>query len=187
MKKFLSYFPKIYRFRIYKYQNARDLIEIDGIVFKKMTLENVNDVIWWDKEKVQAYTRLLKEGNIGMYAYCDGKVVAQAIGFIVDLPKYKKITRYLAVKPASAIIGNGGIHPDFQGRKIYNGLMSAMTAYLQKEGFTEIYGDIVVENIAPQKACEKAGFVYIENNLRFQIRSRVLFNIRFKKNSKLFR
>lgn len=186
IKTILSYFPRVYRFKIYKHETRQALIKVEGIEVRPITHENVKDVAWWSKSKVDGYTDLLTKGNVGLYVYCDGKVVAQAWGFIIDLPKYKKISHYLSIRPYSAVIGNGGIHEAYQGRKIYNILMLEMTKYLQDLGFIHIYGDIVVENIAPQRACEKAGFIHIENNLRFQIRTRVLFNIKFNKNSRWF-
>ncbi|MEG1910088.1 MAG: GNAT family N-acetyltransferase [Bacteroidales bacterium] len=182
----LSYLPRVYRFKIYKYEIKKEEIKIKGIEVRPITFENVGDIAWWDKSKVKYYTQLLKEGNMGLYVYCDGRVVAHAWGLIVDIQKYKKIRSSLLRIDVSVIVANCSVHENYRRRFFFNALLSEMVSKLNKNGYFNIYTDMVVDNEASWRAFERIGFVHIENCLRFQIRNRILFNLKFNKNTSWF-
>ncbi|MGQ4876332.1 MAG: hypothetical protein ACP6IY_19900 [Promethearchaeia archaeon] len=168
-----AFFAKIHRFIkrslyfnevsiLYKHKYFINQTSIANI--RKVDYKNISDLLnFQDKKYLKIFNNFLDVGDIGYYAYLNGKCIHRS--WVQFGEKEVKVHRFLKrkIKKNEAFIHYCETAPWARGKNIYASVLSKIV-----NDFRDKYNDFYIstdnKNIASQKGLIKAGFVETERN-----------------------
>jgi len=168
-----AFFAKIHRFIkrslyfnevsiLYKHKYFINQTSIANI--RKVDYKNISDLLnFQDKKYLKIFNNFLDVGDIGYYAYLNGKCIHRS--WVQFGEKEVKVHRFLKrkIKKNEAFIHYCETAPWARGKNIYASVLSKIV-----NDFRDKYDDFYIstdnKNIASQKGLIKAGFVETERN-----------------------
>jgi len=130
-------------------------------IIARVNFNNIMDADEYEPpQKIKSFYRFLSEGDIGYYAYLNGRFVHRS--WVTFGPK--KVTRwnYLApfwIRENEAVIHWCETVPDARGNNIYPAVLSEIKKDLKAEA---IYIFTTLDNISSIRGIAKAGFVLVD-------------------------
>jgi len=168
-----AFFVKIHRFIkrnlyfnevsiLYKHKYFINQTSIANI--RKVDFKNISDLLnFQDKKYLKIFNNFLDVGDIGYYAYLNGKCIHR---FWVQFGE-KEVELYgflkRKIKKDEAFIHYCETAPWARGKNIYPSVLSKIVNDF-RDKYSNIYISTDKKNIASQKGIIKAGFVEIERN-----------------------
>lgn len=133
-------------------------VKIVNVSYDNYKDASIYEPIW----KVEQFKKFLDDGDIGYYAYLDGKYVHRSwvtFGKKIIPLWYHFVP--LKMDENEAFIGWCETVPSARGNNIYSAVLSRIANDLSNKLKT-IYGATTIDNIASQRGLQKAGFIEIE-------------------------
>jgi len=147
---------------LYKHKYFINQTSIANI--RKVDYKNISDLLnFQDKKYLKIFNNFLDVGDIGYYAYLNGKCIHRS--WVQFGEKEVKVHRFLKrkIKKNEAFIHYCETAPWARGKNIYASVLSKIV-----NDFRDKYDDFYIstdnKNIASQKGLIKAGFVETERN-----------------------
>lgn len=130
-----------------------------GVSFEQVTAENVDLVLSFRKQEVvEQFQKYLAQGDIGMYAICDGHVVGHAWAAVAEEPG-RLVWGYLPVTSDTSIFLFGSVDPEYRGRKIFQHILAELIKLIfRKTKVERIRADVHIKNAPSLGGCDRVGF-----------------------------
>jgi hypothetical protein len=144
-------------FRIRRGEPIPDIEPRDDVTLRPVTVENVDDAsAYRPPEVVAAFRRQLERGQLGVFAYRNGKTVGHGWMIINPGPNRIRANNYFVLRPREALVHFCSVAEPHRGLGIYQALLCE----LYRRGFDAapidvIYIDTVIDNIPSRKAIER--------------------------------
>ncbi|MCK4827364.1 GNAT family N-acetyltransferase [bacterium] len=156
-----------------------DIINVDtkaGIVISDVTCENIESVSdFRSKEHVKIFRRYLAEGNCGVYAWIDSKVVGHAWANVCR-QSHCRVNGYMDINQGDAFLHYCNVSKDHRGQRIYPLMLAALCQRLfSQEKVGRILIDTEADNKPSLQGIAKVGFKLLGTGTYIQFRGRLLF------------
>ena len=146
------------------------------ISIQNITPDNVERVTdFRDRDKERVFRRFLNEGQVGIYAISDSKVVGHAWAVICH-KKRNMANGYFELQKGEVLIHFCNVKESCRGQGIYPAMLVALCKRLFGEiGSNKIFIDTEVDNIASVRGIQKAGFRPLGQYLFLQFRNTLIY------------
>jgi RimJ/RimL family protein N-acetyltransferase len=131
----------------------------EAIEITPITLDNVAEVaVIRTSEVVDRFRGFLREGQVGVYARQDSRVVGHAWAVLAG-PRDRRVNGYFFLKANEALVHQCLVEAAQRGRGIFPAMLRAMSRRLFAEKAVQrVILDTERDNAASQRAANKAGF-----------------------------
>ncbi len=147
---------------IFHMNDINDLTEIkaiNGLEIRPITPENVESVRdFRDEMYVQKFRMLLKNSQIGVYAWLNSKVVGHAWAKVCTHGKCR-LNGYFDLSANETAIHTCNVKSELRGKNIYPAMLSALCRHLLCEvSVSRVLIDTAEDNAASLRGIAKVGF-----------------------------
>ncbi len=147
---------EIRRYYYYKVERVPEFIFLNKEVqIKVVSWENYKDICECIPNLEPVFRSFLECGNVGIYGYLEGHLVAYAWSILNKGKTLKKVRGFFPLPGDAACVHYCRVLESYRGRKIYQTMLACLYRILYKE-VCDIYLDTEVTNIPAQKAIEKS-------------------------------
>ena len=182
MSKMISRIKQIFRIRRQKVFNLTSPDDINVVTAKKnidfidVTFDNVDIVKEFRGEaQVKAFREFLQEGQYGVYADFNGKVIGHAWAKVCR-KHFCRVNGYIDISKDEALIHYCNVSECQRGNNIYPTMLIALCRRLFYEArVSRVIIDTAVDNYASLRGIAKVGFKPLVMGTYFQFRGRLLF------------
>lgn len=145
------------------------------IVFTKVTPDNIDSVLdFRDVNHLENFKKFLDDGQVGIYAWLDSKVVGHGWGKLCN-GNCCRVNGYMDILHGEALIHYCNVKDAFRGNSIYPSMLIALSNMLFSEGARCVLIDTEIDNIASCKGIAKVGFKLRERCFYIQFCGRLLY------------
>ncbi len=132
---------------------------VPELVLQQVGLEDVSRIRGFRSRIVEeTFREYVRMGDIGFYAFWEGALVGHAWA-AVSIDSQRCVDGYMRVAPEVACIHYCRVHPDYQGRTIYQHMLTRLTHTVFRTTAAErikVYAK--VWNLASNAALDRLGF-----------------------------
>lgn len=170
---------KVRRILIFYLDDLSDIIPINSkvkICISEVSFDNVERVTDFRKKKHEAiFRKYLEEGQYGVYAWIDLKVVGHAWAKVCKRSRCR-INRYMDISQNVALIHYCNVSEERRGQNIYPSMLVALCRRLfLQANVNRVLIDTEVDNKASLLGLVKVGFKLLGTGIYVQFRGRLLF------------
>ncbi len=153
---------KLRRQQVFFLDTSNDINPISvaaDIKLSEITFDNVEHVKdFRSEEHVATFLRFLEEGQYGIYAWIDSKVVGHAWAKVCK-KHYCKVNGYIKISQNEALIHYCNVSESHRGKNIYPAMLAALCQRLFSEAkVRRVLIDTEVDNKASLRGIAKVGF-----------------------------
>jgi hypothetical protein len=144
-------------FRIQRGDAIPDLEPRGDVTFRPVSRENLSDILSFRaKEYADVFDRQLAKGQLGVYAYRDGKAVAHGWMIINRSEQPMRANGYFVLRPREALVHFCSVAEPHRGLGVYQALLCDLyRRAFASEPVDTIFIDTVIDNVPSRKAIEK--------------------------------
>lgn len=170
---------KVRRQQVFFLANPKDINAISvvaDIKFMEITFDNVEHVTDFRcEEHAAAFLRFLEEGQYGIYAWIDSKVVGHAWAK-VSKKRRCKVNGYIKISQNEALIHYCNVSKSHRGKNIYPAMLAALCLRLFSEVKVRcVLIDTEVDNKAALRGIAKVGFKPLGKGTYIQFGGRLIY------------
>lgn len=154
---------KIRRQQVFFFDNPNDINVITAmtdIKLTEITFDNVEHIMDFriEKEHAATFRKFLEEGQYGIYAWIDSKVVGHAWAKVCE-KRYCKVNGYIKISQNEALVHYCNVSKSYRGKNIFPVMLSAISQKLFSEmEVRRVLIDTEVDNKASLRGIAKVGF-----------------------------
>jgi hypothetical protein len=143
------------------------------VIIRQVTRENVADILAFrTAEYEEVFKRQLEKGQLGVYAYRDGKAVAHGWMIVNRGGRRIRANGYFVLQPREALVHFCNVAEAHRGMGIYQAMLCEMYRLaFASEPVDTIYIDTVIDNLPSRKAIEKTA-QFLSNTYYFNLFSK---------------
>jgi len=165
--------------RIFYLDDANDIVSVDakvGIDIQEVTFANVESITdFRTREHVATFRRYLEEGQYGIYAWLDSKVVGHAWATVCK-SSHCRVNGYMDIYQGEAFIHYCSVSKNQRGQGIYPSMLVALCQRLFSQAKVKrVLIDAEIDNIASLHGIAKVGFKPLGTGTYVQFREYLLF------------
>ena len=170
---------QVRRQRTFFFDNPNNIITVNAnadISILEITHDNVDRVTdFRSKEHVERFHRFLNEGQCGIYAIENAKVIGHAWA-IICRKKKQRANGYFELHEEEALIHYCNVKKSFRGRRIYPFMLVMLSERLFRQaGINRVFVDTEADNTASIRGIEKVGFEPGGQYFYLQFRDKLIY------------
>ena len=170
---------KVRRQRVFYISNPNNVTTVDtkaAIAITEVTFDNVGRVVDFRSEGyARAFHRFLEEGQYGVYAWLESKVVGHAWAKICG-SCHCRVNGYMDIRQNEALIHFCNVREDQRGQNIYPAMLAILCQRLFAEAnVSRVLIDTELDNKASLRGIVKAGFNPLGTGLYVQFLGHLIF------------
>lgn len=128
------------------------------------------------QQTLNSFLKFLQNGDWGIYACVEGKVVGHAWAVVNSGQSSKRIDGYMDVNQNEAFIHYCNVSEEYRGKNIFPLMISELSKQLfYKNNLRKILIDSNIKNQASMRGIEKAGFKFLRRKIFIQILNKLLY------------
>ena len=157
-------------------QYIKDDARNADFVIEHITSDNVHRVAEFRSQKqAETFHRFLQQGQVGIYALLNSKVVGHAWAYICR-QSHCRVNGYMDIRQGEAFIHYCNVSENQRGQNIFPTMLVALCHRLfSQEGISRVLIDTESDNIASLRAHLKVGFEPRGVGTYIQLGGRLLF------------
>ena len=135
------------------------------LYIKNVSMENYQDIHEYFPKHTPKFYEFLKHGDKGIYGYINGRLVAYAWAILNKQNSSKKVCGYFHLPGNAAFVHFCRVMDDFQGKKIYQTMLSYMYTDLYQE-VNDVYIDTEIDNFSANQAVKRSNGIVMGQMIR---------------------
>lgn len=179
---FFKLFILIRNQKIYEIKSFEEIKSITSKIdleIKKVDFNNVYQATDFRQQKmVFIFENFLEKGDIGVFAFVNGKVVGHAWAVLnADQPS-KRIDGYMDINRDECFIHYCNVSEEYRGKNIYPQMLSWLCKELVLvKKMKKIIIDCDISNVASLRGIEKIGFVFKTQKLFIRVFKKIVLKL----------
>ena len=170
---------KVRRQQIFFFDNPNDIKDIAAmadIKLTEVTFDNVKHVMdFRSEEQVTNFLKLLKEGQYGIYAWIDSKVVGHAWAKVCK-KRSCRVNGYMDISRDEALIHYCNVSKSYRRENIYPAMLATLCQRLFPEAkVLRVLIDTEVDNKASLRGIAKVGFKSLGKGTYIQFGGKLIY------------
>ena len=175
----IRYWFTVVRKQIFVCTRPEDLLEVSPkipISIQNVTPDNVHRVMdFRGKRQERAFRLFLDQGQMGVFAVSDAKVVGH-IWAIICYKKRQMANGYFKIHKGEAFLHYANVKKSCRRNALFSAMLVALCKRLFNEaGIIKIFADPNVDNIASVRGIQKVGFKPVGRYFYFRFRNKLIY------------